>query len=157
MTYKEYIQSEADNVNRVCLYQEGLFWKAYERSAYILCTQVHPFKPTKKASKSLGGGEIVSVGFPVNREEHYVGALERITSEEKHLVLQAVEEIDVAAFEQWKADVPTPAESATRRKGKSEEADACSDALQTRIREFNLAESTPMECMLFVSELKKMV
>ena len=28
-------------------------------------------------------------------------------------------------------------------------------AVAERIRQFNLAESTPMECMLFISDLKK--
>ena len=47
MTSQDFIRAEAENTDRIILYKEGLFWKAYERSAYILCTQVRPFKPTK--------------------------------------------------------------------------------------------------------------
>lgn len=78
MTSQDFIRAEAENTDRIILYKEGLFWKAYERSAYILCMQVRPFKPTKKSLKSLDGGHIVSVGFPWKHEQKHIGALERL-------------------------------------------------------------------------------
>ncbi len=182
MTSKDFIHAEADNTDRIILYKEGLFWKAYERSAYILCHQVRPFKPTKKSLKSLDGGEIVSVGFPWKHEEKYIGALERLESGDERLTLAAASAIDPADFEKWKAELPLlalPAKSKTETaEGKEQGIPAASGvpadgvravsevpaghispmaalAAAERIKAFNLAESTPLECMLLISELKK--
>jgi len=179
MTSKDFIRAEADNTDRIILYKEGLFWKAYERSAYILCHQVRPFKPTKKSLKSLDGGEIVSVGFPWKHEEKYIGALERLESGDERLTLAAASAIDPADFEKWKAELPLlapPAKSKTETaEGREQGIPAASGvpanaevpaghtsptaalAAAERIKAFNLAESTPLECMLLISELKKMI
>lgn len=53
MTSKDFIRAEAENTDRIILYREGLFWKAYERSAFAVCMQVRPFKPTKRSLKTL--------------------------------------------------------------------------------------------------------
>lgn len=202
MTSQDFIRAEAENTDRIILYKEGLFWKAYERSAYILCTQVRPFKPTKKSLKSLDGGEIVSVGFPWKHEQKHIGALERLESGDERLTLAAASAIDPADFEAWKALLPLHILAAPRRAGEAAAADpepprqtaytspivtcmldglssartgedvsyerlplpaeraadftlsvAC--VVAERIRQFNLAESTSMECMLFISDLKK--
>ncbi|MCM1302261.1 MAG: hypothetical protein NC250_00505 [Alistipes senegalensis] len=78
MTSRQLIAAEADNFDRVVLYREGLFWKAYERSAYVLCTQVRAFKPTRKILKTLAGGDIVSVGFPAIAADRILAGLERL-------------------------------------------------------------------------------
>ena len=106
MTSQDFIRAEADNTDRIILYKEGLFWKAYERSAYILCMQVRPFKPTKKSLKSLDGGCIVSVGFPWKHEEKHIGTLKRLENSDDRLTLAAASPIDTADFEAWKALLP---------------------------------------------------
>lgn len=78
MTSRELIAAEAGNTDRIALYREGLFWKAYERSAYALCTQVRPFKPTRKILKTLAGGDIVSVGFPAIAADRILAGLVRL-------------------------------------------------------------------------------
>lgn len=205
MTSRDFIRAEADNTDRIILYKEGLFWKAYERSAYILCTQVRAFKPTKRSLKSLGGGELVSVGFPWKYEEKYIGPLERIESSDGRLTLAAASAIAPADFEAWKALLPLHTPAVPRRAGEAADAAAANSelprqavctppivtcvpdesssapagestsheslrlpdgrtagfalsaahAVAERVRQFNLAESTPMECMLFISDLKK--
>lgn len=59
MTSKEIITLEDSNTGCINLYKEGLFWRAYERSAYALCTRVHPFKAMKRQLKVLGGEPLV--------------------------------------------------------------------------------------------------
>lgn len=44
MTKLEIIASEKQNTGVVNLYAEGSFYKAYEQSAYVLCTYVRPLK-----------------------------------------------------------------------------------------------------------------
>ncbi|MCS2922236.1 hypothetical protein NXV62_13950 [Bacteroides fragilis] len=48
MTSKDFIEAEAGNNGSIILYREGLFWKAYEKSAYAVCTQIKPLKAIKR-------------------------------------------------------------------------------------------------------------
>lgn len=57
------LQLETVNTGVVHLWLEGMFWKAYERSAYIFVCRVSGYKPYKKWIKSVGG-EVVAIGFP---------------------------------------------------------------------------------------------
>ena len=54
---------EDANPGRVYLYPEGAFYKAYQKSAWLLCTRVHPFKVSARELKGLEG-PLLSVGFP---------------------------------------------------------------------------------------------
>jgi len=106
MTSRDFIAAEATNTDRIILYREGLFWKAYERSAYALCSQVRPLKPTRKVLKALRGGDLISVGFPSASESATVGSLAVIERTDDRLVVAAPRPIDVGSFHAWKAAVP---------------------------------------------------
>ena len=227
MTSQDFIRTEAANTDRIILYREGLFWKAYERSAFAVCSQVRAFKTTKKALKTLGGGHLVSIGFPAASENAVCGALECVSREQDRVVFAAPRAVDAAEFEAWKAAQPlkeavrrtktavaadvaagpgiavagnsaasgplpefvsgpgiaagpgiavagnpavagrvpeermrSPSEAESRPGMRYAEADfsltaACRVA--GALKEFNLAEKTPLECMMFLSELKKMI
>ncbi len=106
MTSRDFIASEATNTDRIILYREGLFWKAYERSAYALCSQVRPLKPTRKVLKALRGGDLISVGFPSASESATLAGLETVERSENRWVVAAPRPIDGEAFGAWKASVP---------------------------------------------------
>ena len=54
---------EDANPGQIYLYSEGAFYKAYQKSAWLLCTRVHPFKVSARLLKGLDG-PLLSVGFP---------------------------------------------------------------------------------------------
>ena len=60
MTLREHLELEKDNTDKVFLWPEGIFYKAYERSAYIICEQYMPMQVSMKSVKYLGGTEVVS-------------------------------------------------------------------------------------------------
>ena len=122
MTSQDFIRTEAANTDRIILYREGLFWKAYERSAFAVCSQVRAFKTTKKALKTLGGGHLVSIGFPAASESSVCGALECISREQDRVVFAAPRAVDAAEFEVWKA--AQPLKEAVRRTKTAVAADA---------------------------------
>lgn len=62
-TKLEIYASEQANGGDIVLYLEGMFYKAYEKSAFLLCTKVHPFKVSSRPLKGLDE-PLVSVGFP---------------------------------------------------------------------------------------------
>lgn len=71
-TIKEILQEERNREDsRLVLFLEGKFWKAYERSAYVL-TSLYNFKPSKRFVK-LVDEEIISVGFPQEQLSKYLG------------------------------------------------------------------------------------
>lgn len=106
MTSRDFIHAEAENRNRIILYREGLFWKAYERSAYIVCMRIAPFRPTKRNPKSLDGAEIVSIGFPWSHEEKYLGGLRRVEESADPAGAGGSGTDSAADFDIWKARLP---------------------------------------------------
>ncbi len=113
MTSRELIAAEANNTDRIALYREGLFWKAYERSAYALCTQVRRFKPTRKILKTLAGGDIVSVGFPAIAADRILAGLQRLdfpsaasAGSATRMLLVAPHPIVERDFLAWKSALP---------------------------------------------------
>lgn len=254
MTSRQLIAAEANNTDRIALYREGLFWKAYERSAYALCTQVRPFKPTRKVLKTLAGGDIVSVGFPTRAADRILAGLVRIdesslscisndssstaacepsangsvdvSSSALRMLLVAPHAIDESDFRAWKSALPislsiprpsaadvscedsasadafrsasTFAASADRavsgglatvangetftapapqprlwsrlggwlvrwatgsdaspRAAAGISDTAAADCILDALRNFEVADKTPMECMMFIADLKK--
>ena len=63
MTKRDIYESEKKNPGVIYLYPEGMFYRAYEMSAFYLCKLVLPFKVSGHYVKSAGAF-IVSVGFP---------------------------------------------------------------------------------------------
>ena len=63
MTVKEIAESEKENRGSIILRREGMFLRAYERSAMLFVENVANFQLQKKYFKSLDG-ELVYLGFP---------------------------------------------------------------------------------------------
>ena len=69
-TKLEIFAAEQANDGKIILYPEGMFYKAYEKSAFLLCTRVHPFKVSARPLKGLEE-PLVSVGFPFSSLEKF--------------------------------------------------------------------------------------
>lgn len=234
MTSRDFISAEAHNTDRIVLYREGLFWKAYERSAFALCSQVRPLKPTRKVLKALGGGDLISVGFPTAAETATLGSLSVIERTDERLTVATPRPVSEQEFRVWKASTPVKPQP-SRPKAAPEDLAASGDStlgasaasvvagpvetsipadtvetsavagsagavpvvwtvpregqrsflrrlfrwfrpaaggsgtscassavpaerrIADSLKDFNLADKTPMECMLFISELKNML
>ena len=166
MTVKEIIQIENGNGNTIILLREGIFWRAYEKSAYAFSMQIHPYKPTRKWVIAVKQ-DVVSLGFPVSAAENVLNNSKVLMRQEKRLVL-AASPISVEDFEAWKQTVPmTLPDSGLHRKDirrpyvptvvsttVSPGEQSC-EGLADCIRQFNIASKTPVECMLFLMELKR--
>lgn len=62
MTKLEICAIEDSNPDQVYLYPEGAFYKAYQKSAWILCTKVHPFKVSSRLFRRETN--LISTAFP---------------------------------------------------------------------------------------------
>lgn len=100
------LQLETVNTGVVHLWLEGMFWKAYERSAYIFVCRVSGYKPYKKWIKSVGG-EVVAIGFPAKAFDKLLEGRAIDYVDEKHCILTGftVDVQELKKFQEWKKKV----------------------------------------------------
>ena len=157
MNYSQ-ILIQQHSATGILLLREGLFWRGYEQSAYML-HRLFGFKPTKKFIKRVGQ-EVVSVGFPMQSLSKYFPNVQPTGNE---IVCKVTDmtctEQDFAA---WKSALPLRESKQATHSGDNHDRDAAQQAdgndiqrLIDKIRAFPLERSTPIECMNFVAEIKE--
>ncbi len=104
---KDILQEEQKNDGSfIRLYAEGIFYKAYERSAWTACRVLHPFMVKKRAVRKVGQ-EVVSIGFPKTSLLKWAGGRRMEDGgDEAVLIYLSKEEFvpfDEKEFEEWKA------------------------------------------------------
>jgi len=163
MTAKEIIQLENGNLTRIFLLREGIFWKAYEKSAFAFFNQIHPYKPVRKWLQVLRG-DLVSLGFPMASEDVVLKDVNVLLREDDRIVLSALPVVP-DQFTEWKESVPlvvhksenVPLVRTVSSLNKNAfTSQSCSyEGMADSIRRFNIANKTPVDCMLFLMELKR--
>ena len=199
------------NLHEVKIYREGVFWVAYEQSAYYFW-KLKGYKPTKRFVKVVGM-EVVSVGFPKppktspsppapfasgifpkrgkEKEDDFFGGgvahapgaaggemaltsfSPNLTSlphlhdrasdapiinrrEREYIEYTLADAIDEKAFLEWKeglAIVETRHATSLHDPASSYAAPSYA-AIMNKIRNFDMSNKTPMECMLFLATVK---
>lgn len=159
MTIANKIQISADKT-RFTLFKEGLFYKCYNEDAMVFVQNLKKYKVSVKFVKSVGES-VFSIGFPgsvVNTESitfdaiaaaidatsYYENATD-VVFELKNKDLQnyaSFKESVMASTNEPLSIINTTAPTTQTR------------AIALRIQEYDLANRTPMECMLFIQELK---
>lgn len=199
MTLQEIIAAESRNTDKIYLHLEGIFWKAYERSAFAFIHRISRYKASKRYVKYLDA-KVVSLGFPDASRTKVLGDRPLLSESEDMLVLDAGT-IDAEEYGQWKdalplivpkpvstantapvpaygsvygagarqMSIPVPdVESVPRRvtavdpqpsrspeTGTATAESSVSEAVLRDLRNFSVENATPLECLLFVSSLKK--
>lgn len=140
-------------MDKVCFHKEGVFWVAYEQSAYYVWLR-KSYKATRKYMKCLDL-DVVSIGFPENALKSInPDTLSRSADNPNICVLHLDSPIDEQAFIEWRGQIPLQEKVAGTPKEKSEDiCDTDSDIMEM-LRQFPLDRRTPIECMQFVSEMK---
>lgn len=102
------LRYESENTNEVHLWLEGMFWKAYERSAYLFVRRISGYKPYKKFVRSVGG-EVVAIGFPSKSIEKLLEGRSVEYVDEKHYILNGftVDAQELRNFQMWKKGIPS--------------------------------------------------
>lgn len=191
MTLQEIIAAENCNTDRIYLYPEGVFWKAYERSAFAFVKRISRYKITKRFVKYLDA-EIVSLGFPDTSRAKVLGDRPAQCGPSGVLVLDGGT-IDPEAYDRWKEAIPlvaprggelvrrpaeslsqqvrsetngggtwarrltdcTPVASAAAAGATLPNFSSAAEQVLRDLRNFSVENATPLECLLFVSSLKK--
>lgn len=152
MDIKLILEEEKDNLSQIRLYKEGLFFRAYERSAFALL-QVTTLKVTRKESRAL---ELtyVSVGFPITSLDKFIQGLPTLSAEPEKIVLGTKEPITEDGFEDWKASIPI---STPQSKDKKMPDRINGKGVIELLEMFDLSIHTPIECMVFLAEIKSRI
>jgi hypothetical protein len=152
MTLQEKIAIEEDASGYLHLYLEGIFWKSYQQSAYLMCQKMSRLKVTRKYIQTVRC-EVVSVGFPDSALSSYLEDQECERLDAKRIRVKCAPP-DSEAYAFWFS-------SAGFLPVKNREYSVCGSLTENNIlrqlKEFRLEESTPVECMLFLADLRRML
>lgn len=154
------LSHESENTDCIYLYREGVFYKAYERSAYLFVKHIKPFMVKKRLVKSVKR-EVVSIGFPTNSLYSYFPK-EQVREFENGATVELDKKIDLAEFEQWRENIrlieDTP-QNPCRQMQKAfvaeEPIPAAEKNIVMQIKMFPIEAKTPLDCMMFLSNIKK--
>jgi hypothetical protein len=161
MTIAEKIQYSSDKT-RFTLFKEGLFYKCYNEDAMVFVNRVKNYKVNSKFIKSIGD-EVLSLGFPASEtEKDYLtlpSILESIEAtvykEEPYGIVFSLKMDIKQNYLEYFEEIQKP---------KNIVADTLleynstpKDLLIKMIQEFDLANSTPMQGLAFIQELKSQI
>ncbi len=157
---KEKLKAEVRNDRTVRLWPEGTFYKAYERSAYLFVNQVRQYE-VRKRYVDVVGQNVVSIGFP----QTVLKSLGVTTQTEPDgaVTFRVDTPIDEQQYLLWYDDIqPTDKvrvqpSAPEKGAGVDKNITGSTSFILRRLREFNLANATPTQCLLLVSELQNML
>lgn len=136
----EIFENESQNNGSfILLYPEGMFYKAFERSAWLACMYLGNLLVKKRYIKKVQQ-DVVSVGFPKSSIEKWAGGRKIRTMDNYVMIIlddSEIQEYSDEIFHKWK-------DSGNE-----------SEEIYDRILSFPIENKTPMECMIFLSELKE--
>jgi hypothetical protein len=161
MTIAEKIQYSSDKT-KFTLFKEGLFYKCYNEDAMLFVKQVREYKVSSKYIKNVGA-EVLSLGFPASEIEKENLTLQSILEaieatvykEEPYgIVFSLKKDIKQNYLEYFEEIQKSKNIVAEKQLGYNK---STNDLLVKKIQEFDLANSTPMQGLAFIQELKSQI
>ncbi|NDV66417.1 hypothetical protein [Bacteroides sp. 224] len=163
MTLQEKLSAQNGNEHRIHLFKEGKFWKAYESSAFLFVTYIKKYKVQKKMVKYLSM-PVVSLGFPEEVYQSVVGNIEMLEVNERYRILSSEQFLfSMNEFTEWKEEQPLIMEAGTvqlqskplSQVQESKSVTIIEAEVLEQIKSFGIESSTPIECMMFLMQIRK--
>lgn len=149
------------------LYKEGLFYKCYNQDAMVFAKLVKPYKVSKRYVKSVGV-EVLSLGFPASEVSrgnltlemlcHALGATNYEVVGE-NVTFHLKEDVK-KGYESWHEGIVMESNAQYCSKPNNSNVtipELINTELVAMIKSFDLANSTPMQGLNFIQQLKKEV
>jgi hypothetical protein len=164
MTTKEILEMEsAKESTAILLFREGIFLKAYETSAYLFHRFIKKYEVKVKYYKNIDSS-LLSIGFPSRFLEVLVGefGLECQPEEETPVCRLTsggfyFSEEEYQAFRASQVSFSSVMSTKKTSSASLRRTDHPELNILVRLQQFDMAVSTPMECMLFLNELKSLL
>lgn len=158
MKIKDVVKLEEENDSKIFLIKEGLFFRAYEHSAWMFYLYVKQFKPIKRSLKVIGGRSVVSLGFPADMLDSILNGFTYEAKNSKLTELYIDKPFNKRAFEEWKDSISLIGNEFGKSGDKTDKIDKeDKDMMIQKIVEFDLLTSTPLDCFNFINDLKSCV
>jgi len=146
MTLSQILEIENASNCRINLLKEGMFWRVYQKSAYLFIKQIKDLKAIKRFYKVVNR-EVVYAGFP-DTIFHQLKALVESKgfklekSDEKYYIVLGIDGDN--GFEQWFQSLAVfqKINSATEK------------SIIQKIKTYPVHNKTPLETVQFVAELQ---
>lgn len=155
MDIKSIVAIESLNKECTYLYKEGIFWRAYEISAYLFVSYVKAYQAIKKYYKVVNA-EVVYVGFPATVvDDIKVSCLgrqyivEHIS--EKEMIING--NFDSSGYDQWKENVFIQ----EKNEAIGIPNIATEKSILREIASYPLALKTPVEAQQFLYDIQKRI
>jgi|AntAceMinimDraft_8_1070364.scaffolds.fasta_scaffold17580_2 hypothetical protein len=149
MKISEIAKIEKDNEN-VMLHKEGMFWRAYEKSAYLFVINIKGYSVLHKYYKNIGQ-DVVYIGFP----DTYLGEITEMCCQKKFPLIKTDEKIieikgfsGNGGFEEWKTQIITKGEN---------DINLMENDILKQISNFPLASKTPIEAQQFLYNIQNKI
>ena len=146
MTILDKVTLQQQDTTKIFLFKEGLFYKAYNEGAFLLKDK--NYKITVKQIKSIEN-EVLSIGFPISVLEKLK---ENRQSEEydNYCSLQSNIVFSLLLYEEWYQNQITNIKRVDRKYLEEY-------TLKDTIKNYPLANKTPIEVFIWVAELQKFI
>lgn len=156
MGISEILKLEANSSGQVILLREGIFWRAYERSAYLFTTHVKPYQLTKRYFKNVGC-EVAFCGFPNTTLDELLAKVcdKEIFKEDETIRIAGFEQIENEVFTDWKNGIQTVVKQSETEHYVCDNGYNSKEVVLQSLRNFRVASSTPIECQQFLIEMQK--
>ncbi len=152
MSIAEIYKQEHNNRSSIVLRKEGIFWHAYETSAFLFVRMIKGYQPGKKHYKIIDQ-EVVSIGFPDSGLEQLISVAMEIRDSNiergENLITVHFSDPDISEFSVWKEGVSLK-ESVPFVSGEEKE-------IVEKIRSFPVVSRTPLEAQAFIIELQQKI
>lgn len=144
-------------INTIRLVKSGGFYRAYNHSAWLFQSCITQYKVIRKYAKSLEDN-IYYIGFPEKNLFDNIG--DRVSNKTEYgfdIILKDEEIPNEENYEAWKLSVETVDSSkadyfSLNLTGREAEIEA-----MRMIRQFPLESKSMVECVVFLSELRKLL
>jgi hypothetical protein len=155
---REILQKERPENTIIHLYKEGVFLKGYEQSAFLFLNHIKQEYQVKTKYIKVVHQWICSIGFPESVLNALVNDLKVVpTGQGADILLDKA--IDKQSYEQWKDECIRIQKEPQTPVSVSAPADSTSlvvsNDVYKQLLSFDLANKTPMQCLLFLSELQR--
>ena len=166
-------RSDPRTFSQIHLFLEGAFLRAYEQSAWLMSRYAAAdLQPKKHKTRQTTDGTFVFVGFPLTSLDKYRPEHSQdIPFDESHFILdlpadtfpqELTKELFDSDFERWKTEIAVTDNKNGKTDKTISEATEGQSALPLRLTDimqeilaYPLESKSPIETMVFVSELKK--
>ena len=146
MIILEKVTLQKQDTTKIFVFKEGLFYKAYNEGAFLLKDK--NYKITVKQIKSIEN-EVLSIGFPISVLEK-LKENRQIEEYDNYCSLQSNIVFSLLLYEEWYQNQIT---NIKRVDSKYLE----EYTLKDTIKNYPLANKTPIEVFIWVAELQKLI